>query len=129
MVGTVSTTPARLPAALARPISACSAITLPLISGEILLPNSTVKAVSPHDRYRTLTSARIAVLERIPIARNCASLTLGVISARGVCHGRHQRRIRQYQLRPGRELRPLGDGQRRRGPEDREVRQRRLRLP
>jgi hypothetical protein len=30
-----------------------------LISGEISLPNSTEKAVSPQDRYRTLTSARI----------------------------------------------------------------------
>src|SRR5664279_3780541 len=68
MVGTVSTTPGRLPSALARPISACSAITLPLISGEISLPNSTVKAVSPQERYRTLTSARIAWI--------CVSATL-----------------------------------------------------
>ena len=56
MVGTVSTRPASWPAARARPIAACSAITRPLISGETSLANSTVKAVSPHDRYRTLTS-------------------------------------------------------------------------
>src|SRR5471030_340665 len=111
MVGTVSTTPASRPAALASPTTAWSAITWPLITGEISLPNSTVKAVSPQERYRTLTSARIAP------------------RFQGVSHGNDERWTGQHQFRSRRELRALGDGQRRRGAEDRAVGQRRLRLP
>src|SRR5436190_22218707 len=112
MLGTVSTSPPRAPSALALPIAACSAMTWPLIWGEISLPNSTLKAVSPQERYRTLTSARITA------------------SFQGVFHGRrHQHRTGQHQLRSRRELRALGDGQRRRGAENRALGQRRLRLP
>ena len=50
MVGTVSTTPPSALAAVAAPMAAWRAITSPLIPGEISLPNSTVKAVSPQDR-------------------------------------------------------------------------------
>src|SRR5436305_12646702 len=101
MLGTVSTRPPRAPSALALPIAACSAMTWPLIWGEISLPNSTLKAVSPQERYRTLTSARITA------------------SFQGVFHGRrHQHRTGQHQLRSRRELRALGDGQRSRGAED-----------
>src|SRR5471032_734520 len=107
MVGTVSTTPASLPASLARPTAACNAITWPLIAGEISLPNSTVKAVSPQDRYRTLTSARITA------------------STEGVSHGcSDQRRTSEHQFRSRRELRALGHGQRRRSFEDRALGQR-----
>src|SRR5471030_3356371 len=87
MVGTVSITPPSRPAALASPITAWSAITWPLITGEISLPNSTVKAVSPQERYRTLTSARIA--PRIE----------------GVCHGDDERWTGEHQFRSRRELR------------------------
>src|SRR5476651_256017 len=109
MVGTVSTTPASPPASLALPMAACRAITWPLMAGEISLPNSTVKAVSPQDRYRTLTSARITA------------------STEGVSHGRcDQRWTSEHQFRSRRELRPLGHGQRRRGAEDRALGQRGL---
>ena len=64
MVGTVSTRPESWPAACARPIAACNAITRPLMSGETSLANSTVKAVSPQDRYRTLTSDVASPYER-----------------------------------------------------------------
>src|SRR5690242_8219972 len=111
MEGTVSTTPLSAPSARAAPIAPCRAMTWPLIWGEIWLPNSTVKAVSPQERYRTLTSARIAA--RIE----------------GVSHGIHQHRTGQHQLRPRRKLRPVGHGQRRRRTEDREIGQRCLRLP
>src|ERR1700722_17075241 len=112
MVGTVSTTPESLPADLAWPIAAWSAITWPLMAGEISLPNSTVKAVSPQDRYRTLTSARITA------------------SKEGVSHGCcDQCWTGEHQFRSRRELRPLGHGQRRRGAEDRALGQRGLRLP
>src|SRR5476651_231365 len=111
MVGTVSTTPASRPAALASPITACRAMTWPLMPGEISLPNSTVKAVSPQERYRTLTSARIA--PRIE----------------GVCHGDDERWTGQHQFRSRRELRALGDGQRRRDTEGRAIGQPRLWLP
>src|SRR5436190_6770653 len=100
MLGTVSTSPPRAPAALARPTAACRAMTWPLIWGEISLPNSTEKAVSPQERYRTLTSARITP------------------SIQGVFHGcRHEHWNGQHQLRSRRELRPMGDGQRQRGAE------------
>src|SRR5476649_1970806 len=102
MVGTVSTTPANWPASLALPMAACRAITWPFIAGEISLPNSTVKAVSPQDRYRTLTSARITA------------------STEGVSHGCcDQCRTGEHQFRSRRELRALGHGQRCRGAEDR----------
>src|SRR5581483_11941759 len=112
MEGTVSTTPGNFPDALAAPMAACRAMTWPLMAGEISLPNSTLKAVSPQERYRTLTRARIAIPNE------------------GVSHGRwNQRWLRQHQLGPGREFRPVGHGQRRRGAEDREVGQRGVRLP
>ena len=42
--------PGSPPADLAWPMAAWRAITWPLIAGEISLPNSTVKAVSPQER-------------------------------------------------------------------------------
>src|SRR5260370_32492434 len=104
MVGTVSTSPARSPEALAAPMAAWRAITRSLISGVISLPNSTVKAVSPQERYRRLTAAKITGRHH----------PASPFDAYGDRHGRsaHQRRLRQHQLRPGRELRAVEDGQR-----------------
>src|SRR5215475_14240251 len=99
MDGTVSTTPA----IFAWPMAACRAVTRPLISGEISLPNSTEKAVSPQDRYRTLTSARISCRPE-----RCEGPFLR--SSKEFSHGRDQCWFRQHQLRPRRELRSVGDG-------------------
>src|SRR5262245_15564576 len=102
MLGTASTSPTSPPPAFAVPMAAWRAMTWPLIWGVTSLPNSTLKAVSPQERYRTLTSARITA------------------PTEGVFHGRrHQHRTGQHQLRSRRELRPVGHGQRRRGAEDR----------